>query len=346
MKVLLASNGGGLYTDAFAYWLRALSPNVKVLRGDASTAGPVSDSGEPELALVDIDGIPTRRARTTIANFRVALPNARLVAIGSSIAETFGAAIIEAGADAYLPKSHSEREALELLEVVLRAKLRRPRGSGSAVNREIRSAPDAKPLDAEGRKRGNHPYGLTRRELDMLELACFGLSNLQIAKRHKISVGVVKLHLHHAYEKLGVEGRVQAIRIVEHLDVIRDLQLQQMESTPTLLDCLLPHMSHERHRKGHVLFRKGEPGNAMYYVQQGKVQLPEIGASMTPGDVFGELGVFAPAHARTSSARCEVDTDLFKLTADQTKRLCLENPKFAYYVIGLIADRLVGERTR
>jgi CRP/FNR family cyclic AMP-dependent transcriptional regulator len=67
---------------------------------------------------------------------------------------------------------------------------------------------------------------------------------------------------------------------------------------------------------------------------------------MAEGDVFGELGVFAPTHARTSSARCEVDTDLFKLTANQTKRLCLENPQFAYYVIRLIADRLVGERAR
>jgi two-component system, NarL family, nitrate/nitrite response regulator NarL len=179
----------------------------------------------------------------------------------------------------------------------------------------------------------------------MLELACFGLSNLQIAKRHKISVGVVKLHLHHAYEKLGVEGRVQAIRIVEHLDAIRTLQMQRIESAPALLDYLLPHMSHERQRKGHLLFRKGEPGHAMYYVQKGRVRLPEIGVTMVEGDVFGELGVFAPAHARTSSARCEIDTDLFKLTADQTKRLCFENPQFAYYVIRLVADRLVAERS-
>ena len=67
---------------------------------------------------------------------------------------------------------------------------------------------------------------------------------------------------------------------------------------------------------------------------------------MEQGDVFGELGVLAPTHSRTSSAQCEVDTDLFKLTADQTKRLCFENPQFAYYVIRLIADRLVGERAK
>jgi DNA-binding CsgD family transcriptional regulator len=187
---------------------------------------------------------------------------------------------------------------------------------------------------------------LTARELDVLELACFGLTNLQIAKRFKISVGVVKLHLHHAYEKLGVEGRVQAIRIVSNLDAIRVLQLERMDSEPAILDYLLPQMAHERHGKGHVLFRKGEPGHAMYYVQRGRVRLPEIGVTVGEGELFGELGIFAPTHARTSSASCEVATDLFKLTAEQTRLLCLENPQFAYFIIRLIANRLVDERTR
>jgi CRP-like cAMP-binding protein len=103
-------------------------------------------------------------------------------------------------------------------------------------------------------------------------------------------------------------------------------------------------MAHEHHRKGRVLFRKGEPGQAMYYVQKGRVHLPELDVNMTEGETFGELGVFAPAHIRTSSARCESDTHLFKLTAEQTQRLCFENPRFAYYMIRLIAERLVGER--
>jgi DNA-binding CsgD family transcriptional regulator len=115
--------------------------------------------------------------------------------------------------------------------------------------------------------RNGNPYGLTPRELDVLELACFGLSNPQIAQHHRISTGVVKLHLHSAYAKLRVQGRVQAIRIVEHMDAIRSLHLKHVDSASALLAFLLPHMTH--------------------------------------GDVFGELGVFAPTHVRTSGARCE-----------------------------------------
>ena len=38
-------------------------------------------------------------------------------------------------------------------------------------------------------------------------LACRGLSNKEIARQIGISEGVVKLHLHRVYWKLGVQGR-------------------------------------------------------------------------------------------------------------------------------------------
>jgi two-component system, NarL family, nitrate/nitrite response regulator NarL len=120
--------------------------------------------------------------------------------------------------------------------------------------------------------------------------------------------------------------------------------VRRIEDRAALLDWLLPHMSHEVHRKGQVLFRKGEPGDAMYYLQRGSVQLPEIEAEMHEGDVFGEIGIFAPGRARTSSARCASEVHVFRLTAEHARRLCFENPQFAYYLIRLVADRLAEER--
>lgn len=344
MKVLLASKSG-LFADALGHWLRALSPDIILMRSGTSAGSLARGRGAPRLALIDIDDVPATRVRATISEIRERFPSAKMVAIGSAPEKKFAPAAIKAGADAYLPKSHDETKAIALLEAVIGAKLCRLGTAKGASNQHSRNAADA---ESPGVRRSDdrHPYGLTNRELDMLELACFGLRNLQIAKRHKISVGVVKLHLHHAYEKLGVEGRVQAIHLVENLDAIRVRQLERAESAPVMLDYLLPHMSHERHRKGHVLFRKGEPGHAMYYVQRGRVRLPEIDASVAEGEIFGELGIFAPSHARTSSALCEVTTDLFMLTADQTRRLCFENPQFSYYLVRLIADRLVGERAK
>jgi DNA-binding NarL/FixJ family response regulator len=48
---------------------------------------------------------------------------------------------------------------------------------------------------------------VTRRELDVVRLVALGLDNQEIAERLSISAGTVKIHLHHVYEKLQVNGR-------------------------------------------------------------------------------------------------------------------------------------------
>lgn len=49
---------------------------------------------------------------------------------------------------------------------------------------------------------------LTPRELEVALLIAQGFSNKAVAARLSISEGTAKLHLHHVYEKLGLEGRV------------------------------------------------------------------------------------------------------------------------------------------
>jgi DNA-binding NarL/FixJ family response regulator len=48
---------------------------------------------------------------------------------------------------------------------------------------------------------------LTPRELEILRLVALRLDNQEIATRLAISVGTVKIHLHHVYEKLQLRGR-------------------------------------------------------------------------------------------------------------------------------------------
>jgi two-component system nitrate/nitrite response regulator NarL len=49
---------------------------------------------------------------------------------------------------------------------------------------------------------------LTNRELDIVRMIVLGLRNAEIAAKLCVSEGTVKSHLHHIYEKLGVDGRV------------------------------------------------------------------------------------------------------------------------------------------
>jgi DNA-binding NarL/FixJ family response regulator len=48
---------------------------------------------------------------------------------------------------------------------------------------------------------------LTPRELQILRLVALRMDNQQIAEKLSISVGTVKIHLHHVYDKLNLQGR-------------------------------------------------------------------------------------------------------------------------------------------
>jgi len=56
---------------------------------------------------------------------------------------------------------------------------------------------------------------LTNRELDIVRMIVLGLRNAEIAHRLSLSEGTVKSHLHHVYEKLGVDSRVGLLLLAQ-----------------------------------------------------------------------------------------------------------------------------------
>jgi two-component system nitrate/nitrite response regulator NarL len=56
---------------------------------------------------------------------------------------------------------------------------------------------------------------LTPREIEVARMITSGLSSKVVAKELAISEGTAKLHLHHVYEKLNLDGRVALIRYMQ-----------------------------------------------------------------------------------------------------------------------------------
>lgn len=52
---------------------------------------------------------------------------------------------------------------------------------------------------------------LTPRETEIVRMVVQGLRNRAVAERLSISEGTVKIHLHHIYEKLGIDGRLELV---------------------------------------------------------------------------------------------------------------------------------------
>jgi DNA-binding CsgD family transcriptional regulator len=52
--------------------------------------------------------------------------------------------------------------------------------------------------------------GLTPRELEVLQMISFGVSNAEAARRLNVSVHAIKFHLAAIYNRLGVSNRTEA----------------------------------------------------------------------------------------------------------------------------------------
>jgi ATP/maltotriose-dependent transcriptional regulator MalT len=62
--------------------------------------------------------------------------------------------------------------------------------------------------------------GITRRELEILELIAAGLSNREIAEKLFVSENTVKTHSSRLFDKLSAKRRTQAVQIGKELGLI------------------------------------------------------------------------------------------------------------------------------
>jgi len=109
---------------------------------------------------------------------------------------------------------------------------------------------------------------------------------------------------------------------------------------------LRPYMRAKRHRAGASVFEVGDVADRLYFVVEGTVELPEVGRTLTAGQMFGEIAFFAPDRRRSSSARCVTPCQLMSIDEDTFRQLVYQNPDFGLEVVRLIAGRLSADVVR
>jgi len=62
--------------------------------------------------------------------------------------------------------------------------------------------------------------GITRREMEILELVAQGMSNREIADKLFVSENTVKTHCSRAFDKLGARRRTQAVQLGKELGLL------------------------------------------------------------------------------------------------------------------------------
>ncbi|MEM6744155.1 MAG: cyclic nucleotide-binding domain-containing protein [Pseudomonadota bacterium] len=148
------------------------------------------------------------------------------------------------------------------------------------------------------------------------------------------------LVLHGALLPLNL-GRLASMR--------RDIRLaSEAAAAPADADFrwLASHAEERDVPEGVFLFEKGEEASSLFVVLEGRVDLPEVGVSLTPGDMFGEVALFSADRRRTASAVAGMRTRVAELSERRVQQLYFDNPKFAYRLIRLITGRLVTNLQR
>jgi hypothetical protein len=149
------------------------------------------------------------------------------------------------------------------------------------------------------------------------------------------------------YPNLALHLVLLPLNGVRLYQMLRLIQLVKTASQSDLsMEWLMPFTSKRSCSVGEVIFQKGDSSHAMFYTLTGKYRLKEIGAEVLPGQVIGEIGLIAPENKRTMTFECIEQGELLTISYSQVKQLYYQNPKFGFYFLQLLSQRLFKDIER
>ncbi|MFQ5418154.1 MAG: Crp/Fnr family transcriptional regulator [Myxococcota bacterium] len=103
---------------------------------------------------------------------------------------------------------------------------------------------------------------------------------------------------------------------------------------------------------GDTVFDQGDPGDQLYVIQFGEIELTRDGAGkarvvarLGPGDFFGELGVVL-GKPRSTRAVAVRPTRVLELDRETLEAMCLEQPSIAIRLLRVVVARLIEAEHR
>jgi DNA-binding NarL/FixJ family response regulator len=166
---------------------------------DGAEAVSKASLHKPDVILMDLsmpgmDGIAATR------EIKKKYQSIKVIALTSFSDQNMVQGALQAGANGYLQKNVTAAELAAAIRSVHEGKMTL---SPEAVQALANST-------AQPQITGNT---LTERELDVLRHMVEGMNNNEIAEKLIISLGTVKFHVSNIFQKLGVDSRVEAVKM-------------------------------------------------------------------------------------------------------------------------------------
>src|SRR5262245_20951341 len=93
---------------------------------------------------------------------------------------------------------------------------------------------------------------------------------------------------------------------------------------------------------GQIIFKEGDPGNEMYVVKEGEVDIlvhDVVLETVGPGGILGEMALI-DTKARSATAVAKTDCKLVPIDERRFTFLIQQTPYFSLYVMRVLAGRL------
>ncbi|MGE6539388.1 response regulator [Bacillus luti] len=180
---------------------------------DGERAMELCERLKPDVVLMDLE-MPNLDGIHATKMIKEKWPDIRVLILSTFQNTERAKEIIRNGADGYLLKSIDSRELAESIRLVYRG--------GTMINHDLfhRMWEENEETGSFESKSDGKEYGLTKRELEILELLSQGSRYKTIASKLYLSNGTVRNYASNLYEKLGVKNREEAVKKAKETGVL------------------------------------------------------------------------------------------------------------------------------
>ncbi|MDD4911359.1 MAG: response regulator transcription factor [Sideroxydans sp.] len=218
IKVLLVDDHA-LFRDGMRYVLQQIGTDVEILdTGNFAEAVQLATiNSDLDLALLDLN-MPDSEGVASLQLFHQRFPSIPLVVISGSEQRDDIEDVMNLGAMGFISKMLPSKVMLSALQIVMNGGIYVP----PQLLMQAVSRMDAGIPLADKRSQRASKFGLTPRQLEVLQNLSEGLSNKDIAQKMDLAEGTIKIHVAAIYQALHVSARVDAVSTARRFGFIAD----------------------------------------------------------------------------------------------------------------------------